>query len=381
VITLIPPGRRLSGAGLALGLLTAALAAVTLVDSAVGPAPADRGSEPASPRPLTVSTAAARAGLRLLSAAASAALAVPYGGEQLVAWWGPRGSSMSLIQVWHPRNSSVRANTTSMGSIPAALAAGLDGPIVAGPATATSPTAQDPDSVLGISQQMVDLIRAHYSIAATGRGQVVGRPVRIVQLTRPDGSLAARFWLDQGTKLLLRRETFGTGNALISEDTFLTLRFGNAALAGMPTQRIDQWPAKLTAAQLDALRVQGWPAPGGLPGGLRLLAAHRTSQVVDLDYSDGLSVVSVFVQRGELPEVLPGWREISVSGHEVYSSDPGQRSLSWSAHGFVYTVITAAPPAVVSSVVAAMPHDPPRGFWGRIAHGLKRLASWANPFG
>jgi len=110
VVTLIPPGRRLSGAGLALGLLTAALAAVTLVDSAVGPAPADRGSDPAAPRPLTVSTAAARAGLRLLSAAASAALTVPYGGEQLVAWWGPRGRSMSLIEVWHPRNSSVRAS-------------------------------------------------------------------------------------------------------------------------------------------------------------------------------------------------------------------------------------------------------------------------------
>jgi hypothetical protein len=47
----------------------------------------------------------------------------------------------------------------------------------------------------------------------------------------------------------------------------------------------------------------------------------------------------------------------------------------------VYTVIAAAPPTVVSSVVAAMPHDPPRGFWGRIAHGLKRLGSWANPFG
>jgi sigma-E factor negative regulatory protein RseB len=101
---------------------------------------------------------------------------------------------------------------------------------------------------------------------------------------------------------------------------------------------------------------------------------------VDLDYSDGLSVVSVFVQRGALPAVMPGWREISMSGHEVYSSDPDQRSLSWSAHGFVYTVIAAAPPTVVSSVVAAMPHDPPRGFWGRIAHGLKRLASWANPF-
>ena len=67
--------------------------------------------------------------------------------------------------------------------------------------------------MLGISQQMVDLIQAHYSIAATGRGQVAGRPARIVQLTRPDGSLAARFWLDQGSNLLLRRETFDTGSA------------------------------------------------------------------------------------------------------------------------------------------------------------------------
>jgi sigma-E factor negative regulatory protein RseB len=381
VITLIPPGRRLSGAGLTLGLLTAALAAVTLVDSAVGPVPADRGSEPAAPRPLTVSTAAARAGLRLLTAAASAALTVPYGGEQLAAWWGPRGSSMSLIQVWHPRNSSVRANATSMGSVPAALAAGLDGHSEARPATATAHTGQEPDGVLGISQQMVGLIQAHYSIAATGRGQVAGHQARIVQLTRPDGSLAARFWLDQGSKLLLRRETFDTGSALISEDTFLAVRFGDGALAGMPAQSVDQWPEKLTAAQLDTLREQGWTAPAELPGGLRLLAAHRTSQVVDLDYSDGLSMVSVFVQRGELPAVLRGWREISVSGHEVYSRDPDQRSLSWSAHGFVYTVIAAAPPTVVSSVVAALPHDPPRGFWGRIAHGLKRLGSWANPFG
>ena len=143
MITLIPPGRRLSSAGLALGLLTAALAAVTLVDATTGTTPADRGSEPATLHPLTVSTAAARAGLRLLSAAATAALAVPYGGEQVVAWWGPQGPSMSLIQVWHPRNSSVRANATNMSSIPAALAAGLDGPSVPGPAIATSPTAQE----------------------------------------------------------------------------------------------------------------------------------------------------------------------------------------------------------------------------------------------
>jgi sigma-E factor negative regulatory protein RseB len=380
VITLIPPGRRLSGAGLMIGLLTAALAAVTLVDSATGPLPAERSPEPAAPSPPAVHTAAARAGLRLLSAAASAALSVPYGGEQLVAWWGPHGSSMSLIQVWHPRGGSVRANATSMGVAPSGLTSGLDGPAAAGVSTAASPGGQDPDGVLGISQPMVDLIQAHYQVAATGRGEVDGRLVRIVQLNRPDGSLAARFWLDQSTKLLLRRETFDSRNVLISEDTFVDLRFGDAGLTGMPGQSVQEWPAKLTPAQLGALRADGWPAPGGLPGGLALLTAHRMSQVIDLDYSDGLSTVSVFVQRGELPEKLPGWRQISVSGRDVYSSDPDQRSLSWSAHGFVYTVIAAAPPAVVSSVVAAMPHDPQRGFWGRIAHGMKRLVSWANPF-
>ena len=66
----------------------------------------------------------------------------------------------------------------------------------------------------------------------------------------------------------------------------------------MPAQSVGQWPAKLTAAQLDTLRERAGRLPGELPGDLRLLAADRTSQVVDLDYSDGLSVISVFLQRG-----------------------------------------------------------------------------------
>jgi len=102
VITLIPPGRRLSSAGLALGLLTAALAAVTLVDSTAGPVPTDRAPEPAGPRPVTVSTAAARAGLRLLSAAARAALTVPYGGEQLVARSEERRVGKECRSRWSP---------------------------------------------------------------------------------------------------------------------------------------------------------------------------------------------------------------------------------------------------------------------------------------
>ena len=77
---------------------------------------------------------------------------------------------------------------------------------------------------------------------------------------------------------------------------------------------------------------------------------------------------------------MPGWQEITLRGSAVYSTDPGSRSLVWSARGFVYTVIAEAPPATVDQVVDALPHDAGPGFWGRIAKGMGRLASWANPF-
>ncbi len=101
--------------------------------------------------------------------------------------------------------------------------------------------------------------------------------------------------------------------------------------------------------------------------------------MIDLDYSDGLSLVSIFLQRGQLSGALPGWREIALRGRVVYCTDPDLRSLAWSAHGFVYTVIAEAPPTTVDQVVDTLPHDSGPGFWGRIAHGLRRLASHGQP--
>jgi sigma-E factor negative regulatory protein RseB len=71
---------------------------------------------------------------------------------------------------------------------------------------------------------------------------------------------------------------------------------------------------------------------------------------------------------------------VALRGRPVFAADPDLRSLSWSAHGFVYTVIAEAPPATVNQVVDALPHDAGPGFWGRIARGLRRLAAMANPF-
>jgi sigma-E factor negative regulatory protein RseB len=102
--------------------------------------------------------------------------------------------------------------------------------------------------------------------------------------------------------------------------------------------------------------------------------------VLDLGYSDGLSVVSVFEQRGGLPAALPGWRRTTVAGHVVFVAEPDQRLLTWAGRGMVYTVMADAPPQTVDAVVGALPHDGPAGFWKRMSRGLDRLASWANPF-
>ncbi len=102
--------------------------------------------------------------------------------------------------------------------------------------------------------------------------------------------------------------------------------------------------------------------------------------MLGLGYSDGLSVISVFEQRGHLAATLDGWRKTTVNGHEIFVAEPDQRSLTWSSRGMVYTVMVDAPADTVDAVVGVLPHDKPAGFWKRMSRGMVRLASWVNPF-
>jgi sigma-E factor negative regulatory protein RseB len=177
---------------------------------------------------------------------------------------------------------------------------------------------------------------------------------------------------------------FDTRARMISDVAFSDVRIGDSAAAGVPGPAVRPWRVTLTSAQLTRLRRRGWPLPALLPGGLSLLGARQASTgsgpVVDLDYSDGLAVVSVFVQRGHLPARLGGWSQAALEGHRVYTGDPDDLSFAWSARGFVYTVIAAAPRQTVGQVVSALPHDDPApGLLTRIRHGLDRLLSWLTP--
>ena len=155
-------------------------------------------------------------------------------------------------------------------------------------------------------------------------------------------------------------------------------------MADRPAAASRPWADQLGTTQLAALRASGWPVPGPMPGGLALFDARQSAtaagRVVDLAYSDGLSVVSLFVQRGRLPAALPGWRQTDVNGYRLYVSNPGEPDPTWSAGGFVYTVVAGAPAPTVAAVVNALPHEAGLGFWARMKRGLRRLWSWINPF-
>jgi sigma-E factor negative regulatory protein RseB len=381
----MPSGWRVAGLAAILGLLGSGVAGLALADRSAGPAAARRsalGSDilgSGSLRPAQDNT-----GLRLLEQAAAACQATSYSGEQAVLWWGPGETSASVVDVWHEPGRATLVQ---------AAGAAPDGGAGALPGVARSPESaavrasgaadQDPDGILGVSDQLLALLESNYQVVYAGRGSAAGRPALVVEVRRPRGGLAARFWLDAATKLPLRRQLFDQGAQMVSEDVFISLELGARAVAAMPAPARAPWTARLDQASVTALRAKGWPLPGQLPGNLALFAATETrsgsAPVVDLSYSDGLAVISVFVQRGELATPMPGWRQIGLGGQTVYSINPDERSFAWSSGGFVYTVVADAPVAAVSQVVAAMPSSAAPGFWKRMAIGFRRLGSWLNP--
>jgi hypothetical protein len=329
-------------------------------------------------------------GMRLLIGAADAGLTTSYRGTELISQSGVDGSVKMISQVWH-QGDGVTLVETSDGTTVSASAR---------PATnvaSSDPVSGSPEGVFGVTKSLVALLSKHYVAVYGGGGAAVGRAATVVELYRFDGSLAARYWLDKQTMVPLRRELFDTSDNVISEDSFVQVKFGAPVAAGVgvvkaqaltaapPASQSAQpaWVATATPATFAAsLNEQGWQVPGSLPGGLPLYAAASTKttsgEVVDLEYSDGLYVVSLFVQRGTLAANMAGWQPVDVGGQQAFVSG---HSVTWSGLGFVYTMIADAPPETMTAVVGTLPRSDSPGVLSRLGRGFSRLARVINPFG
>jgi sigma-E factor negative regulatory protein RseB len=314
-------------------------------------------------------------GIQLLDRAAMSGLTSSYQGVEMISQWTVDGAITVVSTVWHRSGGRTVTQTANA----AALADSQ-------PYVSYDGDDHDPEGVFGVTTTLVGLLSTNYLIEYQGMGSAAGRPALMVDVQRADGSLAARFWLDKQTMLPLRREVFDDDSHLLSEDAFLQVQFGQkAAQAGIaqaaPTTQSTWTEVPDPARLVKALNAKGWHLPAALPAGLSLYAAAQygtaTGQVFHLGYSDGLFVVSLFVQRGVLPAKMAGWQPTSMGGHLVYV---GQHSIAWASRGFVYTVLTDAPPQTVNTVVRTLPKDTAPGFLARMGRGLARLAALVDPF-
>jgi sigma-E factor negative regulatory protein RseB len=314
-------------------------------------------------------------GTHLLDMAADANLTTSYQGTELISQSEVGGRVEMVSQVWHTGGGPTLVQTSDGAS-----------PLAASSAAMSS----SPVGVFGITKTLVALLGKHYVAVYRGAGAANGRAATVVELYRFDGSMAALYWLDRKTTVPLRRELFDTSDNVISEDSFTRVQFGafavprftGVAQGQSPLTTQQAWVAAASPARyLASLSGRGWPVPVSLPGGLPLYAAASTKiadgEVADLTYSDGLYVVSLFVQRGTLAANMPGWRPVRMAGHQVYVSG---HSVTWAAGSLVYTMIADAPPQTVSEIVGTLTPDGSPGLFGRLLRGFDRLTRLLNPF-
>ena len=214
---------------------------------------------------------------------------------------------------------------------------------------------------------LIDRLAARYALRGWKSQWYSGRDAYVVEAVEPtaasaEGSLdgvAARWWLDARTGLLLGQETYdGRGNVVVAS-RLTDLRFGTAgdqnSVVASPAARTT---ATLTLSRAVQLRRDGWVCADRLAG-LSLLRL-RTDQtddptLVHLVYSDGLTTLSVVEQRGQLSGAPTGSTRNETLGAWVTTGMP--TTATWTSGDVVLTAVTDGSRETLAAAVAALPHE------------------------
>jgi sigma-E factor negative regulatory protein RseB len=340
------------------------------------------GSVP-SAREITPDEAAA---LTVLRRAAAAEKATSYEGQKVFGSWSAAGGESVLAEVGHTpgRGTWVRVASAS------------------GHSPRRRDRAEIADAGGDLDPQALALLTDQYRLQIAEPGRCIGRKATVVEATPIGGDrVAGRFWVDDDSGLLLRRELYDANGHAVRSTVFLDLRVDEAsadpqrtvpatfgeAPARIPSPRSTRSERLLDESELIALRTEGWILPDVLPGGLLLYRAravdvHDGEDAVHLTYSDGLFSLSLFAQRGRLDaSALHGFEADELGGAAVYRRSGLYRQVVWASDDTVYTLVSDAPDDELAQVVGVLPHDKPgAGLRARVGRGIDRMGSWINPF-
>ncbi|MEV6416593.1 sigma-E factor regulatory protein RseB domain-containing protein [Kribbella sp. NPDC051718] len=308
-----------------------------------------------------------------LERAAAAPDHVSYHGTQIITSWGSQGSSSAMLDIVHAASQGSEISVVGSSASPGAKA------FVQRASHAVGPT---------VDGGPLSLLKATYELAYKCCTDTIGRAAVLIEALRGDQTLAARFWIDQATGLLLQRQLFSDdGKTLVRATVFTDLEVEQSEFIGHLPPMAPGSVEAVGMGSVDGLRSQGWTCSPVLPASLQLYDVHQdqATKSLQFSYSDGLFNVSLFEQRGELdPAAVAGYTASTTpEGARVYQRYGMPSYVVWSSGGIVYTMVGDLPFETLGKVVAAFPHVPPPNVTAvqRMGTGLAKIASWLTPMG
>lgn len=228
-----------------------------------------------------------------------------------------------------------------------------------------------------------------YEVRRLGTSELrTGRAIALALRERGAAHDRERLYVDEGTGLVVRRETYddqGRPSRLVA---FTSLEVSELSIAPPTAETTEERGAfrRLTDEGLRTLSRTGWEVPRTLPGGFVLQAGYALPEAdgssLHLVYSDGLYTLSVYEQFGRADlDALDGAVETEAEGAHVWrwpGAEP--QRMVWTGDGKTFTAISDAPLDPVLQAVADFPSDPGTTVGERLWRGLTRVARWVWPF-
>lgn len=229
-----------------------------------------------------------------------------------------------------------------------------------------------------VDQTALALLERNYTLVGWSGARAAGRAATLVEAQR-GGRTAARWWVDDASGIVLAQQAFDRSGRTVLQVGFTSLRVSrsSALLENLPRRMsVPTTSTVMTLSMAPALDAAGWVCHEWLAG-LSLVRLRSDSPVspgtVHMVYSDGLTTVSVFEQRGELTNPPRGshW-DAALGAHRL---DGTAWLASWQSGGRVFTVVTDGSSELLASAVASLPHEavPEPSTMERIRAGWARL--------
>jgi hypothetical protein len=309
------------------------------------------------------------AAVGFLRRAVAAPDSVSYSGTRIVLAASPQGTTTVVVDVRHVFGQGTKIKVRSGGEGLAAMFLGDHG-----------------SGSQSLRADQLSLLVTNFDLRVEGVAEVAGRHAVVVGADHP-GVASAKFWIDRATGLLLRTEVYGADGRLWRASAFVRVRIRpHAFMEHLPPDVQAPDSVALSRRSLPGLRRAGYRCPAHLKSGFVLTDIDRlreSTPAVHMTYTDGLSVISVFEQRGALaPSAVDGYQQVTVDGRRIYVKYGLPTSIMWASHDLVYTVLTDAPDSTLAHIVAAYPGPEAPSFddfWSRLWRGLGRLIACACP--